>query len=1097
MNSNNPKIKKNEIENYLKCIGPSSEIIYDFQKATVIEAINKYINEGKNKILVADEVGLGKTFVAKGIIKVLYELQKDSGNNSISVVYMAPNEAVLSQNVSELSDISGVDKQSQAKFSTQRPVLQFDNPNLQNKAGNNNLNGIKIYSSSPGVAFGTKSKFGDKKERLLICAILTKIFKGNSTYEGALDSLYYILYKPDFTYRNILMDIAEDYNFKQEAKDYTNWINEINKKSEYISISQNEINEFIGSFSATDAGRNIKIISTNYKHMIDFLTQYCVDFKECITGEDIVRKAFSLKKNINILNIIFSNYDSYKTDISPKNMNQFEVSIKELAFTFVMSVPFGWAYISALSKPKDCSDEINDLIKKLMKDDNLLSYFEYAFNDYSINIFSSLREALSTIIYRRIKPDLLILDEFHRYFTYEVKEGIKSILDVSANTKVLLLSATPYRMNIIGLDEDDDEYDGCINPSIEGENKNNKNNKSEEINVLKNFQDVIDYLSDNSDEGKLVSKKTKDMNDTLLKLAKLSIDNPNSQEWKDSWEASVELRNDLNNILKKYILRTERYMAYDIYNGNDTLKTTDYGNFAWQKGINAEAKIHKVLQSIVSSDALRYSKATPYLLSFAKGYNTFAPYESQGIDINKEQKKRYDVLSLKNDSKNPNSADFLFWDGFSKGEYHLRLNFLIKKVLPEGIEKLLWIPPILSNLGGCFSKLKDYTKTIVFANYIMSTKAIAAIISKTVDIASNGREQISDEEINKFTFLQEFLEKKYSYLKEITIEIDSDEENRNGIDYICNAFKCYLIDNKKTLACAGVNNLEKLNVYCKDGCLTEMFDEYFFVLKLKEDNAKTVCNDIVDSLKPSHSKIEYFSTNAYNNGLESQKDNDDKLLRVRLCKDDYIICNFVERFTDDKSDNGDHNINHFKHIQSTFNSPFLPFVLATTPMAQEGINLHYYSHSIMHWNLPVSPIEFEQREGRINRYRSHLVRKRAAELIDNEHLDWHDIFNKIELEHDELTKKNKGLFPNWYIPASESPKMERIIAYHPYSKESTRYKNLMETINLYRLSLGYGVELDKLKDIQKAIRKLNSDQYKIEDLLINLSPAFGADILGK
>ncbi|MDA0128750.1 hypothetical protein OH458_11735 [Vibrio sp. MarTm2] len=44
----------------------------DFQKATVDLVIDKYqIPEHSHRILVADEVGLGKTIVAKGVIAQL------------------------------------------------------------------------------------------------------------------------------------------------------------------------------------------------------------------------------------------------------------------------------------------------------------------------------------------------------------------------------------------------------------------------------------------------------------------------------------------------------------------------------------------------------------------------------------------------------------------------------------------------------------------------------------------------------------------------------------------------------------------------------------------------------------------------------------------------------------------------------------------------------------------------------------------------------------------------------------------------------------------------------------------------------------------
>ena len=56
-------------------------------------------------------------------------------------------------------------------------------------------------------------------------------------------------------------------------------------------------------------------------------------------------------------------------------------------------------------------------------------------------------------------------------------------------------------------------------------------------------------------------------------------------------------------------------------------------------------------------------------------------------------------------------------------------------------------------------------------------------------------------------------------------------------------------------------------------------------------------------------------------------------------------------------------------VRAAFNSPFWPFVLATTSIGQEGVDFHWWCHTIVHWNLPGNPVDFEQREGRVDRYK--------------------------------------------------------------------------------------------------------------------------------
>ena len=71
-------------------------------------------------------------------------------------------------------------------------------------------------------------------------------------------------------------------------------------------------------------------------------------------------------------------------------------------------------------------------------------------------------------------------------------------------------------------------------------------------------------------------------------------------------------------------------------------------------------------------------------------------------------------------------------------------------------------------------------------------------------------------------------------------------------------------------------------------------------------------------------------------------------------------------------------------VRKAFNSPFWPFVLASTSIGQEGVDFHWWCHAVVHWNLPANPVDFEQREGRINRYKGHAVRRNVASRFRRE-----------------------------------------------------------------------------------------------------------------
>ncbi len=113
-------------------------------------------------------------------------------------------------------------------------------------------------------------------------------------------------------------------------------------------------------------------------------------------------------------------------------------------------------------------------------------------------------------------------------------------------------------------------------------------------------------------------------------------------------------------------------------------------------------------------------------------------------------------------------------------------------------------------------------------------------------------------------------------------------------------------------------------------------------------------------------------------------------------------------------------------VRTAFNSPFWPFVLATTSVGQEGLDFHPYCHAVVHWNLPSNPVDLEQREGRVHRYKGHALRKNivehyAAKIPANSQTLGTEVF--------ETARKNRpatenDLFPYWISPQGTA-KIER------------------------------------------------------------------------
>ena len=95
------------------------EGLKDFQRATVDRCFEVF-RSGQNRILVADEVGLGKTLVAKGLIARLASWHKDEkADNLFKVVYICSNQSIASQNIQKLYNGATVDGVSDTRLSMQ------------------------------------------------------------------------------------------------------------------------------------------------------------------------------------------------------------------------------------------------------------------------------------------------------------------------------------------------------------------------------------------------------------------------------------------------------------------------------------------------------------------------------------------------------------------------------------------------------------------------------------------------------------------------------------------------------------------------------------------------------------------------------------------------------------------------------------------------------------------------------------------------------------------------------------------------------------------------------------------------------------------
>jgi hypothetical protein len=179
------------------------------------------------------------------------------------------------------------------------------------------------------------------------------------------------------------------------------------------------------------------------------------------------------------------------------------------------------------------------------------------------------------------------------------------------------------------------------------------------------------------------------------------------------------------------------------------------------------------------------------------------------------------------------------------------------------------------------------------------------------------------------------------------------------------------------------------------------------------------------------------------------------------------------------------SVERMSDVQAAFNSPFWPIVLASTSIGQEGVDFHWWCHSLIHWNLPANPVDFEQREGRVHRFKGHAVRKnvgaahREEALQSNRSDPWVAAFAAAERQRQ---PGMNDLWPWWAYPGDA--KIERWISSFPLSKDQQREQRLQRQRALYRLAFGQ----PRQEDLLTILDHNRLDDERIAELRIDLRP---------
>ena len=550
---------------------PALAGLKDFQNNTV-EYVFKclYGEDPTSRFLVADEVGLGKTLVARGIIAKTIEHLQDSVDR-IDIVYICSNATIASQNIKRLK-MRGLDAYLKALGSRaktdERITFATRLTYLPKEVQSLNGNKVNFISLTPNTTFDhTRSRGGHADERAILYRMLYDLPAGQDG--GGRRWRVGLL--------NMLQASAGKKNWRTKA-------------------------------------RNLPAV--------DLDTDLSRAFRQAVL--DDVELYASLQEGCDR----FARYRDYR---------------------------------------------------KIPREDSELRY----------NLIGTLRNKLASVCLAALEPDLVILDEFQR-FKYlldgeDEASMLANALFAYPDVRVLLLSATPYKMFTLDQEHDEDDH-------------------------YPDFIRTLNFLFNDSGKVDKVKKLLSEHRATLHACAKGSVCRPGK-------------KTELEQALLKVMCRTERVATTRDH--NSMLAEVERAALLTSADLEHAATVDAVAICVKAGEPIEYWKSAPYLINFLKNYELRHKLDAQlhapsdalrgTLSAAKKQLLTRDTLAGYQvlDPGNP------------------RMRVLFEDTIDKGLWQLLWMPPSMPYIepGGAYRDKDGVTKALVFSSWSAVPDAVASICS--------------------------------------------------------------------------------------------------------------------------------------------------------------------------------------------------------------------------------------------------------------------------------------------------------------------------------------------------------------------------------
>jgi len=541
-----------------------------FQRRSVDYVFHRlYGPNPTRRFLLADEVGLGKTLVARGVIaKVVQHLRAMDEKIRIDVVYICSNADIARQNINRLNI---TDKKYEFTRLTLLPqqLEEFD-PKLN------------FVSFTPGTSFKMGKSAGDYQERRLLYWLLQRVWPDLFQSTAAMNVFQGGMYRDNFRY----------------------WLN-----------------------------------------------QY---------DPDDPKESFNIKLA-----------DRFKRDLEKRD--------RELE----------------KKGHRTYRDRFQDLCQCFHRSRKYIPSEE---NTSRNRFIGEMRMLLAKSCIDSLEPDLVILDEFQRFkdLLHPDEKNEASILadqlfSWQGSVRVLLLSATPYKMYTLNQESGTDDH----------------------------YQDFIETLRFLYNDD----ARTEEVKSLLTQYgqaaARAGLEPP---------DRLVSAKHAVENALRQVICRTERLAVTEDRNGM-LHSAGDPSMSIRPEHLESYREIRDIAAAVGHRDPMEYWKASPYLLNFMdkesyKLKEQLADHcdSNTATAIEAVQKSRHCLIRRKD------------WFRYKEiSACHPLMERLLEETIGQGWWQLLWIPPSLPyyQLGGAFSKIDEsrITKRLVFSSWHMVPRAIAILLS--------------------------------------------------------------------------------------------------------------------------------------------------------------------------------------------------------------------------------------------------------------------------------------------------------------------------------------------------------------------------------